>query len=78
MEGRILNRVDRNVGRNGVYYEGVGIWETTYNGNPVYIYRKHLNDIRFARLIFAVNVEAEKQLQDAIKVIKEIIEDNIV
>ena len=59
MEDHILNCVDYNVGRNDIYYEGVGVWETVYNGSPMYIYKKHFNDIRFVRLTFVVNVKAE-------------------
>ncbi len=73
-----MNRVGRNAGRSGIYYEGVGVWEAVCNGNPAYIYRKHFNDIRSARFTFAVNVEAEKRLRDAIKAIEEMVEDNIV
>jgi len=40
--------------------------------------RKYLNDIRFVRPIFAVNVEAEGRLRDVIKVIEEVVEDNVV
>ncbi len=59
VEGRTLNRVGCNAGRSGTYYEGIGVWEAMYNGSPMYICRKHLNDIRFVCLIFTVNVEVE-------------------
>ena len=78
MEGRALNRVDRNASQSGTYHEGVGVWETACNGSPAYIRRKHLNDIRFARPTLTVNIEAEGRLQDAIKAIEEIVKDNIV
>ena len=78
IKDRTLNRVGCNIGRNGIYYKGVGIWEVVYNGSPVYICKKHLNDIRFVRFTFAVNVETERRLQDVIKAIEEMVEDNIV
>ena len=62
VEGRTLNRIGCNAGRSGMYYEGVGVWETVCNSSPVYIYRKHFNDIRFVRPTFAVNVETEERL----------------
>ena len=62
MEDRVLNRIGYNAGWSGTYHEGVGVWEAVYNGSPVYIRRKHLNNIKFACSIFAVNVEAEGRL----------------
>jgi len=78
VEGRVLNRVGCNAGWSGAYYEGVGVWEAACNGSPVYIRRKYFNDIRFARPIFVVNVEAEGRLRDVIKVIEEVVEDSVV
>ncbi|SRR6266566_1562512 len=54
------------------------VWEAICNGSPAYIYRKHLNDIRFIRPTLVVNVEAERRLRDVIKVIEEVVEDSVV